>query len=422
MNKKIQSILLFLVLTLQTLPAQEDSICKESSGKSENNYLGFAQFNLISGLFDDNTAIALLGEIGPYNYRANGTLGAVYDCHMIKFGGEYLGQRLKYHFSTGNENHWVHQYAFGGRYEYLLCCDWFQSLFISGQAAHAPSKYLSDDTCTLGEVEHTFQRHLAGSTYYNVVAGIALAPWDCASFLVGAGYNKVRYDKTLECNDKNIQGVGVDLEFIQRFCNNFVLDLKGEFRRPYNYAEAALDWFCDTSFGTVSVGIFGGYVWGKTHLPNVTTAGLELGLDFGPFENCRAADPCVQTVCYTPCHNNHLRTWIASPAVYMPLVMVVAEEREPATCVAPTAVGTIPVMSVGCSGSGTINLANYFSGTGITYSISFPPGPYTITINPTTGEILYEGEGTAANTTVTLTATNSCGSANQIFGIVFQCF
>ncbi len=430
MHKNFKALTLLtatLLLLLQTLQAQDIPECSQGGGKRETTYFGSAQLNLVSSFYDDALAIALLGEVGPANYRANGTIGSLYDCHMIKVGGEFLGQKIKYNFSSGNEKRWVHQYAVGGRYEYVQSCDWFQSIFISGQAAHAPSEHLADSECTIGGVTNFFERRLAGSTYYNVEGGVTFAPWEYASFLVGAGYNKIRYDK-VECGEKNFQGLGVDVEFAQRFCDDFVLDLKGEFRRPYNYAEAALNWQCDTSCGILSIGIFGGYVWGKTDLPNVTTAGVEFGLNFGPCQTYRHSSICSQSLCCGPSDSERLRAWVSDPAVYMPIVLVVAEERNTG-CGDPIALDQIPEQVFCKRETFLLNSSLFFTGAALTFSmttVDHSGGNIQASIDPTTGVITATDTDTTISIDsidITVTATNACGAVTlQTFTLTFvQC-
>jgi len=431
------------VLLLQTLSAEHFEPCTHTTGKTSDNYFGVGRLQLASTLFDDNNAISLMGELGPKSYRGSGTLGTFYECHRVKVGGEYLGQKMSYNFCTGQEKHWVHQYAVGGRYECVLGCDWLTAVYIDGSSSYADSKKLGTiefvQTSIANNIETIVdtkvQRHLAGARYYNVQIGGQFIPWDCSNFLVGVGFNDVRYNEIFHRKHKNQGGVSVDLEFVQRFCDNIILDLTAQFRRPYTYAEALIDWKYDTGCGVFSLGLFGGYVWGKDKLPNSTNAGVQLGFSFGP--SCCTSTSCCPTtssycgnysICSLGCEQ--LIAWVNKPAVYMPTVLAIPEQCVQVTttqiqlCTAPIFSGTIEDQSQTVDIPLIVPTSGNFSGSGpLTFTITnaYCPTPIIVaSCDPNTGICTFNSS-TVGSCTYFVTATNSCGSAetNQ-FNITFN--
>lgn len=422
------------IFIFPALSADHFEPCTHTTEKTSDNYFGVGRLQLASTLFDDNNALSLMGELGPRSYRGSGTLGTFYDCHRVKVGGEYLDQKMSYNFCTGQEKHWVHQYAVGGRYECIIGCDWLTAVYIDGSSSYADSKNLESvefTQTTLVDtiqtvVDTTVKRHLAGARYYNVQIGGQFIPWDCSNFLVGVGFNDVRYNRHFERKHKNLGGVSVDLEFVQRFCDNITLDLTAQFRRPYTYAEALIDWHYDTGCGIFSLGIYGGYVWGQNHLPNSTNAGVQLGFSFGPScctnsDCCSTSSFCCDYNCICSPDREQLIAWVNKPAVYMPTVLVTPEQCIQVTttviqlCTAPTYTGSIP-NAFSPSTMVSFPTAQYVSGTGpLTFSItqiSCGGGYITATIDPNTGFCTFTGyDGTEC--AFFITATNSCGSVNS---------
>lgn len=88
------------------------------------------------------------------------------------------------------------------------------------------------------------------------------------------------------------------------------------------------------------------------------------------------------------------------------------------TVSAPTVATPIPDQTVDQNtGGGAVSVSPSFTGTGITYSVS--GGPTGTSINATTGLVTYPTT-TAGNWTITVTATNSAGSANDPFNVTIN--
>ncbi len=418
-------------MTTALLVADDTITCDHQTNHTTNNYFGVAQLRLPFVVADD-FAVAFLGEVGPKSWRVNGTAGAIYDCHQIKFGAEYLAQKFNYNFLTGRVEKWVNQYAVGGRYQYMFNCGWINSLYFDASSAYAGNHSFSPLDCVTTLTTTTVDRRLAGSRYFDAEVGIQVAPWSCGLFSVGVGYNNLRYDKELECGDRSFKGISGSAAFNQRLTENLGLNIDAQFRRAYNYAEAMIDWQCETGCGMLSLGLFGGYVWGKTDLPSSTTFGVEIGFVFGPdSNNCYPADFCCSTPCSNPCQD--LIAWVSTPGVYIPTVLVTAEElvTTVSNCTPVSIVSTIPNQPSSSSTTQTLPVSNFFSSSSpITYSVTsvqlnpVTPAPWTVSVNQAGVITASVPNNFLAQTTVqiTVTASNGCNSQSQTFTMSFGSF
>ena len=205
-----------------------------------------------------NTGYSAFAELGENNYRINGTFGAlICPQHLIKFSGEYLGQRLGYHFSSGVHHRWMHQDAVGAQYKYLVNGCWIDSVDFDATYSFAHSHTLKDVNCPIGitpitTTATTLSRHIAGSHAYSFSAGATVLPW-CDATLYGALiYDHVEYDRKFQ-HDKCTSGVGGSITFTQRLWNNFAVNFETEIRQPFNYYEGSIDWTECTRCGDLNV-------------------------------------------------------------------------------------------------------------------------------------------------------------------------
>ena len=333
--------LLGLGLQTQNLSAQEPPL-PHGTGKTTDNFFGYARLITTPVFVCENSAVSLLLEAGPKNYRANGTWGFSCDCQRFKIGAEYLVQKLNYNYGTGKVSRWTRQWAVGADYQYLFndcccdpcdcdpcscCCNWIQGIQVGGAIANADSHHLS---LIIPDDPPFVSRNLSGSWFLNGDIGLIIRPWECSTLIVGIGYDYVRYNRNIHgINEnhhghKNVSGVGGYVEFDQKFCGCYGFHILAEFKRPYNYLEALIDWTKRTDCGDFSVGVFGAHTWGKCNLASSSAAGVELRWAFG-IDNCCNfvwCDPCSDPCdCCCPCEYSELSDWVSSPAVYIPEVL-----------------------------------------------------------------------------------------------------
>ncbi len=417
----MRKILYFLALcaalvfsSSQAAFAEEERSCDHGTKRTKDNFFPYFRLNLTPVSICDNSAVSFLGEIGSKIYRINGSYGAFYgDCHRLKVGGEFLGEKFHYNFSSGRVHRWTHQWAAGGKYQYLVD-DWFcflEGIQLTGSYSRATSHSLSSVLC---ETENeTISRRIAGASNWNVEGGLIISPWECARLIGTVGYDSTDYHRHFS-HDKRVRGVSGSVWFVQRLWDCFVFDVKGEFRKAYNYLEGRLAWNDNIWDGDVSIAVFGGYTWGKEHLPSSSNAGVELRYAWNRGDCCNTCcDPCASNDC---CPNvcNDLADWLVEPAVYMPTVLAIAEES---SCAGPTSDPFGPLTFN--PGISIANISTNFhspNGLPITFTASNLPTGVTLT---TDGFLLVENPGTTEVTArVTITGTTDCGSTSQTITIV----
>lgn len=344
--------LALLAIGLQVLPvaAQESEeiiTCDHSRGKTTDNFFGYARLFTTPVFVCDNNAISLMAEVGPKNYRLNGTWGFICDQHHFKIGAEYLWQKFHYKWITGKTERWDRQWAIGAKYQYLFddcccdpcdcnpcCCNWIDGIQISAAYSNSPGHHVSTLICN----DPPFvARNLGDSWFAGAEIGAIFSPWECGTIIVGVGYDYVRYCKNIHGDvfeesahgHKHCSGVGGSIEFDQRFCCNWGLHVIAQFKRPFNYLEGLLSYTYRTDCGDLLLGVFGAHTWGKCGLNSSSAAGVELGFAFG-IDNCWNfvwCDPCsCPSDCCNPCAYSELSDWVSLPAVYIPEVLTVPNQ------------------------------------------------------------------------------------------------
>lgn len=345
----------------------------------------------------ENSAVSFLAEGGNRDARGSITAGTQFEFGRLKVTGEYLTQRLTYHFTPGKSHKWVRQGAVGGHYQHLLDCYFFKAIDVKGWYSYAPSLSVSSKRCG----NALYQRHIAGSNAYSVSGGLTMTPF-CEDLLtVDIGYDSVRYRRKFH-HDKHVKGIGGSVAYTIRLQECVDLNLKAEFRRPYNYYQVKFNWHKDANW---NVGLFAAYTAGKYHLPRSATAGIEFSY---LFDNCG----CTQRECcpplWSPCD---IYTWVQAPAVYMPEVLAIAEER--LLCSGTVTSSAIPAQSLDITLLGdSFNAGQFFSSDNplVFTAVGLPTG---ISIDSATGVVSVTGDANTGVFTVVITGSNECGSSSQ---------
>lgn len=420
-KSKISYFLIFIIL-LFAMPiaphAQECCVCNTHSKTDETGLIRYVlpAFGVIEGL-----DAAFLFEGGSKQFRASGTFGWEATCQdFFKVTAEWLKQKNQFSFCTGNHHAWVKQDAVGIGYQHLFCHPFALAVEIGGSYSHAMGKDLSDLACTSTVIVN---RNIAGSEAWDARIGGTFNTFCDGFFSVYGLYDCVKYQKKFH-DDDYVKGFGGGVTLTQRIFPE--VDLVGiiEMRRPYNYFEAHLDWKQTFFNRDMTFGILASHTHGRSKLGNNTVVGLNLAFDL----NCKPysydCDPCCGDP--APPWNLGFDQWVSIPAVYKPRVLAIPEQLitaviEPICPIPPpvtvTAVAPIEFWSAFLSII-PYDTSTLFSGTGLTYSATgMPPG---ISIDPTTGILTGSPDftidpppfrGFSQPFNITVTATNSCGSA-----------
>lgn len=372
----------------------------------------------------DHVALSVKGEFGDRNLRGDGTVGCwITPCQRLKVSGEFLAQRLKYHFFKDLPKRWVHQYSIGGEYQYIFNVPVLQSVEIGSLYAHAFKRHLKTRTFVSNNVQTTVERRIAGSDGVLSFLGLTIEPWSCG-FLSGAvEYDHVKYHRHLS-SKKQASGFGGSVSFTQWIYEGLSLDLDAEFRRPFDFYKAALNWKQVFSWWVGNFGIYASYEQGKKHLPNVVAGGVHIDFDF-----LSKRTKCCRNEKTKNCEINQycdLTNWVAQSAAFVPVVLAIADPRVTTVtpiCVLPTS-RPIPDQEISPNTPPdpfyTFDVSPFFSSpTPLTFSATGLPAGNTI--NPTTGVISGNSPedsfppGVIVPYTITVTARNVCGQTSRTF-------
>jgi hypothetical protein len=290
-------------------------------------------------------------------------------------------------------------------------------------------------------------RRIAGSDGAGISPGVGMMPWQGGHVSLALNYDNVRYDNKY-VNDENAVGFGGTAGFNQALTDNVDLGLTATVRKPFNNYAANLSWTnVPYLSGSWALGLFGDYTAGKNTLPNTWNVGLSA--DYSWDRRCSQVPANLkgeanfkgEAIALQPV-NDKLLSWTADPAVYMPQVLAIVDEKVIKQCAVPvkyigpnsTALGNAISAQIVNSGTHTYNFGPDFTGTPLVYSIqlvSSVPGssPISPTINSQTGaaaglggECFVDGySGGNYNITVTATGSNGCGSASINFTFEQEC-
>lgn len=343
------------------------SICAQvcSNEKPHNDLLPLARLECAARFWDDEAAFPVLYEFGNRMSRINASVAfPICYGHNFKIGGEALNEQLTYEFPHKNEKRWVNQSAIGATYQAVFNYCGFRSLELSAQYSTAPNRKLHDfhkekqehghrhhsrkesdhDKQHRGRLHelrqhHRNQRHrdgyhrsIAGSKAYAFSAGFTSLAWNGACVSASALYDHVEYRFKFE-DHKIVNGFGGTVFYKQELCPCIDFVVKGEFRKPYDYYEGRLQWDLFLDHFDMTFGLYGGHTIGKHGLPNSTVAGFEMGFDFGITNFSGSASSGLCSDNSNPYfggfagQNPQILHWTAAPAVYIPEVMALPEQR-----------------------------------------------------------------------------------------------
>lgn len=365
----------------------------------------------------ENTGFNLLGEAGPKNFRAGGTFGWAATAHQrFKLSAEYLWQNITYAFFSGDTTQWMSQGALGLAYEADVPQDQrFQTQFnVSGFLSHAGSKNLSSQTGTYlynnAVSNYIDLRRIAGSNAGGISPGVTVQPWEGGTLNLNANYDNVRYD-TIYTQNQDAKGLGGTVSLSQALIHNFDIHALASVRAPFNQYEGDMGWTTDTRLGEWRIGLGSNYVIGKNTLPSTYT--LTLSADYLPNQpqphSTRAKMAAWRFL-----------DWLAKPAVYLPQVLAIADERV-TNCDNPPVFYNIigdnipPGSEIGFVGPFSDTLNGHFQGDNLIYTINYngQPNNGSVIISNNTTLIGNNNYPNGQYTNISVTAHNDCGSVTS---------
>ncbi|MBY0378722.1 MAG: hypothetical protein K2Q33_09205 [Gammaproteobacteria bacterium] len=278
--------------------------------------------------FNPEQAGALEVAGGTQVLRINATYGiALNDNNRLKLTTEYLRENLDFSFYTGDTYQWVQQGAIGASYQYLLESNTFKSLEIGSHYSHAPSKDLSTKTIAYTDGSTlTDYRRIAGGNDLNGIAETTLQLWRNSLLTVGTDYDQVRYDTKYEIqHGHDAQGFGGHFRLEQPLKNNIDLQLQSTVSQLYDTYGLGLNWIWhSTQTKVLSTGINSSYTQDHTTERNFWVNAFNLNIVWDTTSNTPSTFSEDK-----PSHppRQSLLSWTQIPAVRMPDVLAISDER-----------------------------------------------------------------------------------------------
>lgn len=354
-------------------------------------------------LLNDHNAVALKFEGGPQILRVNGTYGiALTPKDMIKISAEILAEQLNFSYTSGDVNQWVGQGAAGIQYAHQLPWKWLNSFNMGGYYSQAQSKNLSDTDYTDPNtgLDYTNKRAIVGGRSMAANIGVTMLPTHRTRLTTNLTYDGVHYNNNYEDHSSdNRSQPGANVKIEQLLGDEFKAVVSASTQAIGNEFSAAVSWLQNERMEW-SAGA--GYYNGKTTGFSNASVGLKLTYRF---LDSNTGKPKYQLFSEEP--DLDLRTFVNTPAVYMPEVLAIADERLDlkTSQLMGAPLGTRTISS---GAQETYNVTSYFSSTnGSTLGYSaqgLPPGLFMaptgniIGVAPfTTEELSYDVKVTAMN-------------------------
>ena len=284
----------------------------------------FLDLKYVNDLNNTNTFAFELG-FGSDQFRIGGTWAHELTLKQrFKITLEHLAQNIQFNYVTGSDGQWVGQNAIGAGYQYLLQKRWISSI-------EATAYYADAENANLGEKKFKAangtpmidQRRMAGARSTGFSAGVHMQPWSSGLIGVALNYDSVVYDTKYEPGD-DTSGIGGTISFDQIVTPRFKFGLMASDRKPWSQYSANVTWLAPSWAGTrLQLGVVASHITGDIPESGDNRLGLQLLYTWG-------GDPMVSPLLYTvPTLNGptSLLAYVNTPAVHMPQVLVVKDER-----------------------------------------------------------------------------------------------
>lgn len=409
MRKNKFTYLASLVLGLSIITSA--AIADNGNNTINNTANGRFTNDLIPGVLAGSVA----AEVGANQQRASVTLAvAASEQQRVKITTEYLRQYNQFGFYAGDVREWVNQAALGVGYQFVPTVPFIASYDVNAYYSHAPSKNLTTLLGVYASAPNTIYsdyRRIAGSNADGVSVGTTFNVWQGGSASIAANYDNVRYNTIYNPTSSNSAGLGTTLAFSQKILDNVKFKISSGIRKPANEYEAGLFW---DQTKALEWGLSGQYVQGKNGLNNTSAISLQANYILGPVAGSSKYINASGDVIHPS-----FTVWAGKPAVYMPSVYAIADERLvltqlpvfATTCVKPelSSLSSITMASAPSS----VNLQNAYLS-----QLPFQPLTFNGSGLPTgvsldsSGNLAAQAPAAGTYTGISITVTNNCGLSN----------
>lgn len=360
----------------------------------------------------DNQAIAGFLQFGGLTFRANGTYGICFnEIHLCKVSVEFLSQKLGFQFNSGRTHRWVSQGAIGAMYRLPLCISWVNSIDVGFNYSNALSRTMQIKIVPDHEVFS--KRRLAGSDAFGLSLISNFQPWESGIITGKLFYDYVRYRRHYE-RKVTTSGVGLGISWDQNVFNWFSFHLGADVRDPFIFYHASLRsplfYFSPRS----SFSLFAEKIQGRHKSPSSSRIGIELEFAFGKARTC--SGDVIELSPYPP---SCAAKYVATPAVYMPEVLVIKDECHKVLWVAPIALASEDEFNAPL-GPFVLDVSPFFEGTSpLIFGANNLPNGFQI--NPLTGVISGVVDGSLSGSySFEVFATNYSGRAFKTITLNFS--
>ncbi len=268
-------------------------------------------------------ALALELAGGQNQYRLSGTFGQqLTPQQRIKLTLEHLAQNLNFDFDSGDISRWIHQNAAGMDYEYLLDNKWLHTLDFTLYYAKASSIDLHSRYYTSGDAEYENFRRIAGGTGMGMQLGGDLYFNRYMHLQTGLSYDQVNFDRINESNHHQ-SSLGQYINVEQILNPHLKFKLQEKTSALYHSFEGGFYWLLKTLPGSrLELGLQDTYITAQPGLPNDNQIMLNATYSFG------GSWPDTSIfINFAPSTQQSLKSWNASPAVHMPYVLAMRDQR-----------------------------------------------------------------------------------------------
>lgn len=296
-----------------------------------NTYLGPTLRGAFTSSIGNASAFSIAGEAAPRQGRISGTVSwKIGDNQRFKATAEYLWQHIMLSFFAGNTRGWGQQGAAGVVYEYDIVNTAFQpQIGFNAYVSYAPNKIYGIEQGTFINAQNNLQiytdnRRATGSRAYGASPVFSVTPWQGGKLHGEVNYDNVGYDNDNNVN-QNARGFGITAGLHQMINTTVDVGIGAAIRQPFNSYAGNITFTSIPQLKNWTLEVFGEYTVGKHTLPDTYNVGLAANFYWDKrLEIIPSSNP-KEKFATRPFADN-LMAFTASPAVYMPVVLSVADE------------------------------------------------------------------------------------------------
>lgn len=314
------NILLLLSTAHATIPNTSDP----------NTFLGPTLRGSFTSSIGNESAFSIAGEAGLRSGRISGTLAwKIGDYQRFKATAEYLWQHIEFGFFPANAEAWGQGENAGVEYQYDTSYPFFHpQIGFNAYISNSPVKIFGIEQGTFTNAQGVMQnfvvnRRATGARAYAVGPVMTVDLWPNSKLRGEVNYEVVGYDNDWPVN-QNAKGFGFTGNLQQLIAETVAAGVVVAIRQPFNSYAANITWVNIPQLRNLTVSAYGEYTVGKHTLPDTYNMGL--AVNFFLDRRTEIVDIAANNVPITRPVVDNLLAFTSLPAVYMPVVLSVADQ------------------------------------------------------------------------------------------------